>query len=49
MEKTIIDCFDLPQYGGEFPGIVRAFVSHRFYQQKLIKYCQSEASFNGGC
>ncbi|MBT3243892.1 MAG: hypothetical protein HN352_12120 [Bacteroidetes bacterium] len=39
-EKTIIDCFDLPQYGGEFPGIVRAFVSHRFSQQKLIEYGQ---------
>ncbi len=37
-EKTIMDCFDLPQYGGEFPGIVRAFVSNHFNQQRLIKY-----------
>lgn len=37
-EKTITDCFDLPQYAGEFPGIVRAFVSQIWNEQKLIEY-----------
>jgi predicted transcriptional regulator of viral defense system len=37
-EKTIVDCFDLPEYGGEFPGIIRAFVSNTWDEQKLISY-----------
>jgi len=39
-EKTIIDCFDLPQYGGEFPGIIRAFVTKDWDEQKLINYAE---------
>lgn len=37
-EKTITDCFDLPQYAGEFPGIIRAFVNQSWNEQKLIEY-----------
>jgi len=37
-EKTIVDCFDLPEYGGEFPGIIRAFATHAWNEQKLIEY-----------
>ncbi len=37
-EKTIIDCFDLPEYGGEFPGIIRAFVNNEWKEEKLIEY-----------
>lgn len=39
-EKTIIDCFDLPEYGGEFPGIIRAFVTKDWDEQKLIDYAE---------
>lgn len=39
-EKTIIDCFDLPEYGGEFPGIIRAFVTNDWDEQKLINYAE---------
>ena len=39
-EKTIMDCFDLPEYGGEFPGIIRAFVSNDWNEEKLIDYAQ---------
>ncbi|MCO5249446.1 MAG: hypothetical protein M9887_10940 [Chitinophagales bacterium] len=39
-EKTIIDCFDLPQYAGEFPGIVRAFVNNGWEEKKLIEYAE---------
>lgn len=35
-EKTIIDCFDLPEYGGEFPGIIRAFVNNDWNEQKFF-------------
>src|SRR5665213_253875 len=37
-EKTIIDCFDLPEYGGEFPAIIRAFTTNNWDEQKLIEY-----------
>ena len=37
-EKTIMDCFDLPEYGGEFPGIIRAFATNNWDEQKLINY-----------
>lgn len=37
-EKTIVDCFDLPQYGGEFPGIIRAFTTNSWDELKLINY-----------
>lgn len=38
-EKTIVDCFDLPEYGGEFPGIIRAFANNEWEdEQKLIDY-----------
>lgn len=39
-EKTIADCFDLPEYGGEFPGIIRAFVTNEWDEQKLIEYAE---------
>jgi len=28
----------LPEYGGEFPGIIRAFVTNNWDEQKLIEY-----------
>ena len=33
-----MDCFDLPEYGGEFPGIIRAFATNDWDEQKLIDY-----------
>lgn len=39
-EKTIVDCFDLPEYGGEFPGIIRAFATNNWDEQKLIRYTE---------
>ncbi len=40
-EKTIVDCFDLPQYAGEFPGVIRAFVNNQWDEEKLIEYAQA--------
>lgn len=39
-EKTIIDCFDLPQYAGEFPGIIKAFINNEWNEEKLIDYAK---------
>jgi predicted transcriptional regulator of viral defense system len=39
IEKTITDCFDLPQYSGGFAELIRAFCQVNFNVKKLIKYC----------
>lgn len=44
-EKTIVDCFDLPEYGGEFPGIIRAFATQEWDEQKLISYAGKVNNF----
>ena len=38
IEKTIIDCFDLPQYSGGFAELVRAFYNARLNKQKMLDY-----------
>jgi predicted transcriptional regulator of viral defense system len=38
VEKTIIDCFDLPQYSGGFAELVRAFYNAGLNKQKLLDY-----------
>lgn len=40
-EKTIIDCFDLPQYAGEFPGVIKAFIKNDWNEDKLIEYAKA--------
>jgi len=41
IEKTIVDCFDLPQYCGGFPELIRAFYQAKLDAKKLINYCAS--------
>lgn len=41
VDKTLVDCFDLPQYSGGFDGLVRAFASARLNSQNLIDYSTS--------
>mgnify|MGYP005844534177 CR=1 FL=1 len=38
MEKTIVDCFDLPQYSGGFPELVRALYHADMNRKKLLEY-----------
>jgi len=38
IEKTIIDCFDLPQYSGGFAELVRAFYHASLSKKKLLDY-----------
>jgi predicted transcriptional regulator of viral defense system len=39
-EKTIIDCFDLPQYSGGYAELIRAFADTSLNAQKMIEYCK---------
>ena len=38
IEKTIIDCFDLPQYSGGFAELVRAFYNAGLNKRKMLEY-----------
>jgi predicted transcriptional regulator of viral defense system len=40
-EKTIVDCFDLPQYCGGYPELIRAFNEAELDQDKLIDYSEA--------
>ncbi|UGU15376.1 hypothetical protein LS482_17040 [Sinomicrobium kalidii] len=41
VEKTIVDCFDLPQYSGGYAELIRAFASAKLSGKKMITYCQA--------
>ncbi|MEM6517094.1 MAG: hypothetical protein AAF688_12990 [Bacteroidota bacterium] len=40
-EKTIVDCFDLPQYSGGWAELMRAVGEGNFDQYKFIEYCKA--------
>ncbi len=39
IEKTIVDCFELPQYSGGYAELIRALNQTTLDQIKLIAYC----------
>ena len=41
VEKTIVDCFDLPQHSGGYAELIRAVGQARMQSNKLIEYCQA--------
>jgi len=41
IEKTIVDCFDLPNYSGGFMELVRAFKQTKLSSQKIISYLEA--------
>jgi len=41
VEKTIVDCFDLPKYSGGYPEIIKAFNIAELSAIKLVKYCKA--------
>ncbi len=41
VEKTIADCFDLPQYCGWYQEIIKAFNNAELSAVKLIRYCKA--------
>jgi len=40
VEKTIVDCFDLPQYSGGYAELIRAFANAKLSGSKMIDYCR---------
>jgi predicted transcriptional regulator of viral defense system len=38
VEKTLLDCFDLPQYSGGYEELIRAFYTAKIDRTKLLKY-----------
>lgn len=41
LEKTIVDCFDLPQHSGGYAELIRAFASAKLSAEKMIRYCEA--------
>jgi predicted transcriptional regulator of viral defense system len=41
VEKTIVDCFDLPQYSGGYAELIRAFCKANLNTEKLVNYCMA--------
>lgn len=40
IEKTIADCFDLPQHAGGYNETIKAFFKASLSARKLVKYCK---------
>lgn len=41
LDKTIVDCFDLPEYSGGYAELLRAFNQANLNSSKLIEYCKA--------
>ena len=41
VEKTIVDCFDLPQHAGGYNEIIKAFSKARLSARKMATYCKA--------
>lgn len=41
IEKTIVDCFDLPEYTGGYENLIHAFYNTSLKADKLIEYCNA--------
>jgi predicted transcriptional regulator of viral defense system len=41
IEKTLVDCFDMPQYSGGYAELLRAFFNATISSSKLIEYCKA--------
>lgn len=41
VDKTIIDCFDLPAYSGGYAVLIEALASATLHSNKLIAYCEA--------
>ncbi len=41
IEKTIVDCFDLPHYSGGYAELIRAFNEGKLNGEKMIQYCEA--------
>ncbi len=39
VEKTLVDCFDIPKYSGGYAELIRAFSKAKLSPDKMIRYC----------
>lgn len=39
IDKTIVDCFDLPEHSGGYAELIRAFNNAKLSSEKMIDYC----------
>jgi predicted transcriptional regulator of viral defense system len=39
VDKTIVDCFDLPEYSGGYAELIRAFYQAKLDSENMINYC----------
>ena len=46
VEKTLVDCFDLPQYSGGYDELLRAFSKAPLNGNKLINYTRAFGNFS---
>ncbi len=45
VEKTIVDCFDLPEHSGGHAELIRAFNHAKLRSDKMITYCMAIDNF----
>ena len=41
IEKTIVDCFDLPEYSGGYAELIRAFNTATLNAGQMVEYCKA--------
>ena len=41
IEKTIVDCFDLPEYSGGYAELIRAFNTATINAGQMVEYCKA--------
>ncbi|OOG76451.1 hypothetical protein [Algoriphagus sp. A40] len=41
VEKTLVDCFDLPQHSGGYAELIRAFEKAKLSAKKMMEYCKA--------
>lgn len=46
IEKTLLDCFDLPQYSGGYEELIRAFYNAKINSSKLLSYGKQLDNFS---
>ena len=39
IDKTIVDCFDMPEHSGGYAELIRAFNNAKLNSEKMIAYC----------
>jgi len=46
VEKTLVDCFDLPHHAGWYQEIIKALYQAKINSPKLVKYCKANGNIS---